>query len=290
MCCSGHSNNLGYDASSLAFLAFRNLSLVGSEIMLLRRITRDVKDQNWTAVGIDFLIVVVGVFIGIQVANWNDERQDRVDEVYYLERILNDIDDSIANNALVIDYLGEKTRNTYWVVEKLRDGQLQAGEEELFKNRFLAIGDWQTGDFIDSTLQELQSSGRLGIIRSKAFREQLGRFELTWESIRRAQRNLADFHKALILQINARVDRGRTADFREILAGKEIPRIDLDDFVRQQVLLTPFEQLVEDDQLIRYLERYAEFYYWRRDNVVDLQDELATLREQAISALDGSTT
>ena len=190
----------------------------------------------------------------------------------------------------MIDYLGEKTRNTYWVVEKLRDGQLQAGEEELFKNRFLAIGDWQTGDFIDSTLQELQSSGRLGIIRSKAFREQLGRFELTWESIRRAQRNLADFHKALILQINARVDRGRTADFREILAGKEIPRIDLDDFVRQQVLLTPFEQLVEDDQLIRYLERYAEFYYWRRDNVVDLQDELATLREQAISALDGSTT
>ena len=66
--------------------------------MLLRRITKDVKDQNWFAVGIDFCIVVVGVFIGIQVANWNDERQDRVDEVYYLERILTDIDDSIASN------------------------------------------------------------------------------------------------------------------------------------------------------------------------------------------------
>ena len=40
--------------------------------MLLRRITQHVKAQNWTAVALDFVIVVVGVFIGIQVANWND--------------------------------------------------------------------------------------------------------------------------------------------------------------------------------------------------------------------------
>ncbi len=39
--------------------------------MLLRRITEHVKAQNWFAVGIDFFIVVIGVFLGIQVANWN---------------------------------------------------------------------------------------------------------------------------------------------------------------------------------------------------------------------------
>jgi len=42
--------------------------------MLLRRITKHVKDQNWFAVFIDFIIVVVGDFIGIQVANWNETR------------------------------------------------------------------------------------------------------------------------------------------------------------------------------------------------------------------------
>ena len=36
--------------------------------MLLRRITKHITEQNWFAVFIDFLIVVVGVFIGIQVA------------------------------------------------------------------------------------------------------------------------------------------------------------------------------------------------------------------------------
>jgi hypothetical protein len=40
--------------------------------MILRRVMQHVRDQNWFAVGIDFVIVVVGVFIGIQVANWNE--------------------------------------------------------------------------------------------------------------------------------------------------------------------------------------------------------------------------
>ena len=44
--------------------------------MLLRSITKHVKDQNWFAVGIDFIIVVIGVFIGIQVANWDNVRSD----------------------------------------------------------------------------------------------------------------------------------------------------------------------------------------------------------------------
>lgn len=42
--------------------------------MLLRRVIEHVKAQNWTAVALDFVIVVVGVFISIQVANWNDAR------------------------------------------------------------------------------------------------------------------------------------------------------------------------------------------------------------------------
>ena len=45
--------------------------------MLLRRISKHVKDQNWFAVIIDFLIVVVGVFIGIQVSNQNAWRVER---------------------------------------------------------------------------------------------------------------------------------------------------------------------------------------------------------------------
>ena len=46
--------------------------------MLLRRVIEHVKAQNWTAVALDFVIVVIGVFIGIQVANRDAARQSRV--------------------------------------------------------------------------------------------------------------------------------------------------------------------------------------------------------------------
>jgi hypothetical protein len=45
--------------------------------MILRRLSANLRGQNWTAIGIEFLIVVVGVFIGTQVANWNQARLEK---------------------------------------------------------------------------------------------------------------------------------------------------------------------------------------------------------------------
>ena len=67
--------------------------------MLLRRITKHVKDQNWFAVGIDFAIVVIGVFIGIQVANWNDARNAEAGLITSLQRL----DKEVSQNVGLID-------------------------------------------------------------------------------------------------------------------------------------------------------------------------------------------
>ncbi len=45
--------------------------------MILRRVIAHFKKQEWTAIAIDFLIVVVGVFVGLQVSNWNAARSER---------------------------------------------------------------------------------------------------------------------------------------------------------------------------------------------------------------------
>ncbi len=64
--------------------------------MLLRRVIEHVKAQNWTAVALDFVIVVVGVFIGIQVANWNDLRaaKERKDEI--IAALIEDLEDAVV--------------------------------------------------------------------------------------------------------------------------------------------------------------------------------------------------
>ena len=55
--------------------------------MLLRRVTRHVQSQNWFAVFVDFVIVVVGVFVGLQVQDWNDARKERIQERELLARL-----------------------------------------------------------------------------------------------------------------------------------------------------------------------------------------------------------
>ena len=55
--------------------------------MLLRRVTQHVRTQNWFAVLVDFVIVVVGVFVGLQVQDWNEVRKDRLEEQALLNRL-----------------------------------------------------------------------------------------------------------------------------------------------------------------------------------------------------------
>lgn len=55
--------------------------------MLLRHVSQHVRSQNWFAVLVDFFIVVVGVFVGLQVQDWNDARKERLEEDALLHRL-----------------------------------------------------------------------------------------------------------------------------------------------------------------------------------------------------------
>ena len=56
--------------------------------MILSRVIEHVKHQNWTAVFLDFVIVVAGVFMGLQVQEWSAARADRNTERAALERLI----------------------------------------------------------------------------------------------------------------------------------------------------------------------------------------------------------
>lgn len=86
--------------------------------MLLRRVIEHVKAQNWTAVALDFVIVVVGVFIGIQVSNWNAARANQGIVAAHLSEIAEDLEthlgfhDKLYDSAIArigaVDYIYDK--------------------------------------------------------------------------------------------------------------------------------------------------------------------------------------
>lgn len=64
--------------------------------MIPRRVYEHAKAHNWFAVAIDFLIVVLGVYIGIQVSNWNESRAAYGRETEFLRELRDEI---VENNS-----------------------------------------------------------------------------------------------------------------------------------------------------------------------------------------------
>jgi hypothetical protein len=82
--------------------------------MILRRITEHFKEQNWFAVGLDFLIVVVGILLAFQITEWAAARSDRAREAQIIGDLLADldIDRSVYANGIAFDEYRVSAANT----------------------------------------------------------------------------------------------------------------------------------------------------------------------------------
>ncbi|XUU61246.1 hypothetical protein ACRAQ6_02950 [Erythrobacter sp. HA6-11] len=129
--------------------------------MLLRRITQNVKDQNWTAIGIDFLIVVVGVFLGIQIGNWNEDRAETRQGQDYTNRVIADLEGDLDIFRSSSTYFGA-----------VQDSILKADRllaEPNSDPRALVIETYRASEFMlspqnRSTWQQVVSSGDLDLL------------------------------------------------------------------------------------------------------------------------------
>ena len=84
--------------------------------MIFKRAAAKLKAQDWTAIGIELAIVVIGVFIGILVANWNQARIERRDLGQIIERLSGDIDrrlDVARGNRLYFETTGRYAKTAF---------------------------------------------------------------------------------------------------------------------------------------------------------------------------------
>ncbi len=153
--------------------------------MLLRRVIEHVKAQNWTAVGLDFVIVVMGVYLGIQVNNWDQSRSDRDVEVTYLELLQSDLRSTIkdVNEQIAFEQIQVEQANAA--------GRLIGQPPSEIRRRKLGmilglLGARRTLKIDSPTFLDLQSSGKLGLIADPDLRNDVVAYFFRidrWESV-----------------------------------------------------------------------------------------------------------
>ncbi|MEM6537233.1 MAG: hypothetical protein AAF668_05830 [Pseudomonadota bacterium] len=147
--------------------------------MILRRIIEHVRTQNWTAVFLDFAIVVVGVFMGIQLGNWNAARADERRARDYLERIRGDLLGDTSSLSV------RKTFNE--TVISYGDRALafaEANEQDRRPDWPTVLAFFQASQLFpfssnNATFDELRSAGELGLIENQELRTALAQYYVT---------------------------------------------------------------------------------------------------------------
>jgi len=141
--------------------------------MIFRRIKTHIAMENWFAVFIDFCIVVVGVFMGLQVANWNAARVDRADEKIFLNALHQDIVEAERISKRILNMRIASFNNLENAVDILfeRTPWRELGNEECN-----AIGNSHIAGIIWTdlpSLSGLRDAGRTGIIRDDTLLQNL---------------------------------------------------------------------------------------------------------------------
>jgi hypothetical protein len=178
--------------------------------MLLRRIMKHVDEQNWFAVLLDFLIVVVGIFVGLQVDNWNEERKARAEEQEYLARLSEDAAGSLEQGQFMRGFIVDSADRAGIVLRALDSCSIDPADQEDFANGLYHLAKLFPPYMVRGTIDELISTGKLTILGNTELRDRLNstireyeRFSLIFDDAEaRTQSHVAYVDSVVVYRIS----------------------------------------------------------------------------------------
>ena len=148
--------------------------------MILRRLTEHFKSQNWFAVGLELIVVIVGIYIGLQADAWMSAKRDRALEVEYLERLVSDMDESILAQKKNIEAFDSSIASIDYIAQLLRSGTFEGADQGRLNQGLNSVG-WVAPPATNMvTVRELQSTGNISLIRDVSVRTAIGQFERSY--------------------------------------------------------------------------------------------------------------
>jgi len=130
--------------------------------MILRKLSQSLKEQNWTAIWIEFFLLVAGVFLGIQAANWNEQRTIDKKAKIFTERLREDLRVEVWRFTALNNYYEDVVANAKATMAAL-EGKAELSNEALLIAAYRAT---QYSEFLQyrATYDELTSTGNIGLI------------------------------------------------------------------------------------------------------------------------------
>lgn len=144
--------------------------------MIYKRVFDHLRRQDWAAVAIEFLIVVAGVFLGMQVSNWNEARAEDARATAYLTRIHDDLMADVAAIDRSIAFVEQASAYADSALAYAEDAQLAEGSAWRTVLAFYQAGQWYPNLVADATYREMSYAGDLRLINDQQLSAALGAY------------------------------------------------------------------------------------------------------------------
>ena len=249
---------------------------------ILGRLTQAVREQNWFAVALELVIVVVGVVIGFQVTAWGQARSDRAKEQTYLRQLSRDLAeterraDDLARTMVPLERAPRRLAQAHFLpVPPPRDSVVAWA--------IVAPVYWEISPVL-GTAEALVSTGDIGLIRDDSLRIAITAY---LDKAREDVRGWDGWKNVLLRQTDEYgVDAPLALIFAEVFGPDALDSLDrADDWMALAppgVALPAFDTdaFVRDEQVHRLMVRIA----MAKDNMAINRREIgqyaAALREE----------
>lgn len=228
--------------------------------MLLRRVSENLKSQNWTAVWLDLGIVILGIFLGLQVSQWYEGRQEIALEESILDRLRSEFGDISDVAKTAIRNHQEMIVALELVNQSLRKGYLAPEDEDTFRTGLSRAMDYDLGPGRSGTYIEILSAGQLRLLRSQKIRTALRNYD---DLVLKAGPLLSGFQSSQRKHetvFNRHLERGPVIEQEyDVMPTGVI-------FLHPEITGFDFEEMTEDeafrDSIQRLIEYHTNFQFW----------------------------
>jgi peptidoglycan hydrolase-like protein with peptidoglycan-binding domain len=196
--------------------------------MILRRLTTNFRKQDWTAVTVELVIVVLGVFIGLQAQDWASARADQRRADVLLQQLRGDLDGEKGNVKTYMDYQEVTAAYAKTAIRGLES------PGSVDPNTWLASVYQATQIFSPksnrSTFDEMKSTGAIDLIGNIRFRALLINyysFDLTQSSVVKAQAPSRELVRSILpysIQQAIKASCGDTVDVIDGIVVTVLPK------------------------------------------------------------------
>ena len=235
--------------------------------MILKKLAESIRLQNWFVVVLEILIVVIGIFIGLQVDDWNSRRIELKLEADYLEQLAQETDHNLVVYQKNAEYSDTNEALTLAYYRYLNgEGVARPAEPKLLR-MLCHPGFVSSPPYDNSVLEEMIASGMLARLQDIKLRSALANYRATQKVWDQLVVDSSDEYK----KIFSFIDQFR--QWRPATKEEGFGNCTID-----------FQALESHERALTYVANYQRFKLWYHINYTEIADILEKVREILPSA------